>query len=223
MTLGNDPEQANATAFGIDTPGKVIAVHLNYPSRIAQRGRTPEFPSYFFKPASSLAPTGGTVERPGGHRAARVRGRDRARYRRGGALGLPRGRLGARRLRHGRKRPRPLRPPRCRQGFERPQQGRRRLHPDRPGHDPDRGHRRGRLACAHLGQRRACAGRHERHPEVLFRSARRRSLAAHDTRARRRDPHGHAQRARPSCCPAMSWRSRLTPRTSPVPRPQAAS
>lgn len=52
--------------FGIDTPGKIIAVHLNYPSRIAQRGRTPEFPSYFFKPASSLAPTGGTVERPAG-------------------------------------------------------------------------------------------------------------------------------------------------------------
>ncbi len=52
--------------LGIDTPGKVIAVHLNYPSRIAQRGRTPEFPSYFFKPASSLAPTGGTIERPAG-------------------------------------------------------------------------------------------------------------------------------------------------------------
>ena len=52
--------------LGIDTPGKIIAVHLNYPSRIAQRGRTPEFPSYFFKPASSLASTGGTVERPAG-------------------------------------------------------------------------------------------------------------------------------------------------------------
>ncbi|CAG7607642.1 fumarylacetoacetate hydrolase family protein [Leucobacter soli] len=51
---------------GIDTPGKIIAVHLNYPSRIAQRGRSPEFPSYFLKPASSLAPTGGTVERPAG-------------------------------------------------------------------------------------------------------------------------------------------------------------
>lgn len=50
--------------LGINTPGKIIAVHLNYPSRIAQRGRTPEFPSYFFKPASSLAATGGTVERP---------------------------------------------------------------------------------------------------------------------------------------------------------------
>lgn len=52
--------------FGIDTPSKIIAVHLNYHSRIAQRGRTPEFPSYFFKPASSLAPSGGTVERPCG-------------------------------------------------------------------------------------------------------------------------------------------------------------
>ncbi|MBS3181570.1 fumarylacetoacetate hydrolase family protein [Leucobacter manosquensis] len=52
--------------LGIQTPGKIIAVHLNYPSRIAQRGRTPKHPSYFLKPASSLAPTGGTVERPAG-------------------------------------------------------------------------------------------------------------------------------------------------------------
>lgn len=50
--------------YGISTPGKIVAVHLNYPSRIEQRGRTPEFPSYFFKPASSLAPTGSTIERP---------------------------------------------------------------------------------------------------------------------------------------------------------------
>jgi 5-oxopent-3-ene-1,2,5-tricarboxylate decarboxylase/2-hydroxyhepta-2,4-diene-1,7-dioate isomerase len=34
---------------------KVIAVHINYPSRAAQRGRTPEQPSYFLKPPSSLA------------------------------------------------------------------------------------------------------------------------------------------------------------------------
>ncbi|MEJ6488920.1 fumarylacetoacetate hydrolase family protein [Leucobacter sp. USCH14] len=52
--------------LGIETPGKIIAVHLNYPSRIAQRGRTPKHPSYFLKPASSLAPTGGSVERPDG-------------------------------------------------------------------------------------------------------------------------------------------------------------
>ncbi|WP_022890788.1 fumarylacetoacetate hydrolase family protein [Agromyces italicus] len=54
------------TIAGIATPGKIIAVHLNYPSRAAQRGRTPAQPSYFFKPASSLAGTGGTIERPAG-------------------------------------------------------------------------------------------------------------------------------------------------------------
>lgn len=52
--------------YGISTPGKIIAVHLNYPSRAAQRGRTPAQPSYFFKPASSLAPSGATIERPAG-------------------------------------------------------------------------------------------------------------------------------------------------------------
>jgi 2-keto-4-pentenoate hydratase/2-oxohepta-3-ene-1,7-dioic acid hydratase in catechol pathway/regulator of RNase E activity RraA len=49
---------------------KVVAVHINYPSRAAQRGRTPAQPSYFLKPSSSLA-TGAaeapsTVERPAG-------------------------------------------------------------------------------------------------------------------------------------------------------------
>ncbi|MEW1823284.1 fumarylacetoacetate hydrolase family protein [Arthrobacter sp. NPDC080031] len=45
---------------------KVIAVHINYPSRAAQRGRTPEQPSYFLKPSSSLALSGSAVERPAG-------------------------------------------------------------------------------------------------------------------------------------------------------------
>jgi 2-keto-4-pentenoate hydratase/2-oxohepta-3-ene-1,7-dioic acid hydratase in catechol pathway/regulator of RNase E activity RraA len=49
---------------------KVIAVHINYPSRAAQRGRTPEQPSYFLKPSSSLAlgpaDAPSTVERPAG-------------------------------------------------------------------------------------------------------------------------------------------------------------
>lgn len=49
---------------------KVIAVHVNYPSRAAQRGRTPDQPSYFLKPSSSLAlgsaDAPGTVERPAG-------------------------------------------------------------------------------------------------------------------------------------------------------------
>ena len=47
----------------LDATGKVIAVHLNYPSRAAQRGRTPEVPSYFLKPATSLALSGANLER----------------------------------------------------------------------------------------------------------------------------------------------------------------
>lgn len=46
--------------------GKVIAVHLNYRSRAAQRGRTPAQPSYFFKPASSVSGSGSELERPAG-------------------------------------------------------------------------------------------------------------------------------------------------------------
>lgn len=51
---------------GLAAAGKVIAVHINYPSRAAQRGRTPDQPSYFLKPSSSLSLTGGVVERPAG-------------------------------------------------------------------------------------------------------------------------------------------------------------
>ena len=47
-------------------PGKIIAVHLSYRSRADQRGRRPADPSYFFKPSSSLAPSGSTIERPAG-------------------------------------------------------------------------------------------------------------------------------------------------------------
>ncbi|MEU0948552.1 fumarylacetoacetate hydrolase family protein [Streptomyces canus] len=46
------------------TPSKVIAVHLNYRSRAAERGRTPDQPSYFLKPPSSLAGSGDPVYRP---------------------------------------------------------------------------------------------------------------------------------------------------------------
>lgn len=45
-------------------PGKVLAVHLAYPSRAAQRGKVPASASYFLKPSSSLAASGGTIERP---------------------------------------------------------------------------------------------------------------------------------------------------------------
>lgn len=47
-------------------PGKIVAVHLSYRSRAEQRGRTPAAPSYFFKPASSVAASGASVERPAG-------------------------------------------------------------------------------------------------------------------------------------------------------------
>lgn len=43
---------------------KIIAVHLNYRSRAAQRGRVPAVPSYFLKPPSSLAGDGDVVVRP---------------------------------------------------------------------------------------------------------------------------------------------------------------
>ncbi|GEK21046.1 fumarylacetoacetate hydrolase family protein [Cellulomonas xylanilytica] len=47
-------------------PGKIVAIHLSYASRADQRGRRPAHPSYFLKPSSSVAPSGGTVERPHG-------------------------------------------------------------------------------------------------------------------------------------------------------------
>jgi 2-keto-4-pentenoate hydratase/2-oxohepta-3-ene-1,7-dioic acid hydratase in catechol pathway/regulator of RNase E activity RraA len=53
-------------ATALTRPGKVIALHLNYPSRIAQRGRAPEQPSYFLKPSSSIAESGAALERPAG-------------------------------------------------------------------------------------------------------------------------------------------------------------
>jgi len=47
-------------------PGKIIAIHLSYASRADQRGRRPQHPSYFFKPSSSVAASGDTIERPEG-------------------------------------------------------------------------------------------------------------------------------------------------------------
>ncbi|MFD7811533.1 fumarylacetoacetate hydrolase family protein [Streptomyces sp. NPDC059785] len=47
-------------------PGKIIAVHTNYTSRVAMGGTPPAHPSYFLKPSSSVAASGGEVERPAG-------------------------------------------------------------------------------------------------------------------------------------------------------------
>jgi len=47
-------------------PGKVVAVHVSYRSRAAERGTMPAWPSYFLKPPSSLAGSGDPVARPPG-------------------------------------------------------------------------------------------------------------------------------------------------------------
>ncbi len=47
-------------------PSKIVAVHLNYRSRAEERGRTPEVPSYFLKPPSSLSFDRAPVVRPRG-------------------------------------------------------------------------------------------------------------------------------------------------------------
>ncbi|MFI8992293.1 fumarylacetoacetate hydrolase family protein [Streptomyces antimycoticus] len=47
-------------------PSKIIALHLNYPSRAKERGRNPAHPSYFLKPPSSLAGTKEALVRPEG-------------------------------------------------------------------------------------------------------------------------------------------------------------
>lgn len=47
-------------------PGKIIAVHVAFNSRAAQRGRWPKNPSYFMKATSSLAATGSEIIRPEG-------------------------------------------------------------------------------------------------------------------------------------------------------------
>ncbi|MBW1640178.1 fumarylacetoacetate hydrolase family protein [Microbacterium resistens] len=65
LPRGDQREEAPVTV-PIPRPGKIVAIHLNYVSRADQRGRRPAAPSYFFKPASSVAGTDGTVERPAG-------------------------------------------------------------------------------------------------------------------------------------------------------------
>ncbi|WP_350351653.1 fumarylacetoacetate hydrolase family protein [Microbacterium sp. A8/3-1] len=47
-------------------PGKIIAVHMNYRSRAAERGRSPENPSYFLKSPTTLSISGIPVVRPEG-------------------------------------------------------------------------------------------------------------------------------------------------------------
>ncbi|RRJ88253.1 fumarylacetoacetate hydrolase family protein [Gulosibacter macacae] len=66
MTFDTEPTLPVPTDFTAaeNRPGKIVALHLNYPSRIAQRGRSPQHPGYFIKAGTSIANTGSTVERP---------------------------------------------------------------------------------------------------------------------------------------------------------------
>lgn len=65
--MSNESGAAEPRLSGLPgRPGKIVAVHLSYASRADQRGRRPAAPSYFLKPSSSVAASGGTVERPAG-------------------------------------------------------------------------------------------------------------------------------------------------------------
>src|SRR5690606_27654843 len=46
-------------------PSKIFAMHIGYRARATQKGRTPEAPGYFMKPATSLS-LGGEVVAPAG-------------------------------------------------------------------------------------------------------------------------------------------------------------
>jgi 5-oxopent-3-ene-1,2,5-tricarboxylate decarboxylase/2-hydroxyhepta-2,4-diene-1,7-dioate isomerase len=53
----------------VEVPSKIIAIHLNYRSRVEEYGaRLPDAPSYFLKPLNSLSAHGAPVVRPKGCR-----------------------------------------------------------------------------------------------------------------------------------------------------------
>jgi len=55
-------------------PSKIIAVHINFRGRAAQRGRLPAVPSYFQKPVSSIGRSGDSIVRPQGTELLGVEG-----------------------------------------------------------------------------------------------------------------------------------------------------
>lgn len=58
------PERAPGHPLAAEPPTKIIAVHVSYRSRAMERGRLPQWPSYFLKPPSTLAADGDPVLRP---------------------------------------------------------------------------------------------------------------------------------------------------------------
>jgi 5-oxopent-3-ene-1,2,5-tricarboxylate decarboxylase/2-hydroxyhepta-2,4-diene-1,7-dioate isomerase len=70
---GGELVAADGRTVGVDEaqhlppvlPSKIVAVHLNYRSRVEEFGSTlPSAPTYFHKPTSSLNSHGGAVVRP---------------------------------------------------------------------------------------------------------------------------------------------------------------
>jgi regulator of RNase E activity RraA/2-keto-4-pentenoate hydratase/2-oxohepta-3-ene-1,7-dioic acid hydratase in catechol pathway len=59
-------EQPTAHPLTGQPPSKIVAVHVSYRSRAAERGCLPSWPSYFLKPPSTLAASGTPVLRPPG-------------------------------------------------------------------------------------------------------------------------------------------------------------
>ena len=162
--LMSNSTDAAAGRFGPLTsrPGKIIAIHLSYASRADQRGRRPDAPSYFFKPSSSVAASGGTIERPAGTELLAFEGEIALVIGTAARRIAACGGVGSRRLGHRLQRLRPLRPARERQGLQRALEGRRRFHTDRAGPGRRARHRSRRPAAADLGERHPRAGRHDR-------------------------------------------------------------
>ena len=177
-------------------PSKIVAIHVNYRSRAAERGRDAPVPVVLPEAAVDAVGRRRGRRAADGLRAAGLRGRDRARHRAHHAADRRRRRVGPRGARRRRQRPRRLRPPLRRPGLERPLQGLGRLHTARPA-DPGRRARPGRPAHRHPGERRGRPGGPHLRAHLPAAGPRGRPVPGHDARARRRDPDRHPGRLPP--------------------------
>ena len=158
-------------------------------------GGGPRDPSYFLKPSSSVAASGGTDRAARRHRAARVRGRDRPRHRHGRTARVARRRVGPRRAGS---------PPRTTSASTTcARTTRARTCAPRAATASRRSARRSSTPARSTPPRCAlrtwvngelAPGRLDRRPALPARPARRRPLAALHPRAGRRHPHRHARR-----------------------------
>ena len=182
-----------ATGGAIPTPGKIIAVHLNYPSRAAQRGRTPAQPQLLHQARLLDRRVGRHARAAGRHRTARLRGRDRAHHRRARAARHARATAGA--TWHPSPRPTisasttcapPTRARTCarRAATGSPRSARPSIPADRIGEDAWRVRT---WVNGELVQDDTIGD-----AALPLRPARGRPLAAHDARDRRRHPHRHS-------------------------------